>query len=197
MKYILFFLLLQSTNVFAKMDSCKNKNADIFLKETTSFIDSIKSGNDIGNGLYTVYVAYLYHVNKPDFCFTLGYILNSYEFNIIDADYYITVDSEIVLITTEGKTPDLFLINELKRLNVQQFDSFDYSKQVRIVQKLYPKDVGSITYEPPGITVSIKDCLIDKKVYKSATDIPEKMSVYHSFPKANPKLIYSPPKKDK
>jgi len=176
---ILFALLINSLSVYAQ-DTCKTDNALIFKKEVLSIIDSVRKNSYDNDREFEIFVARFYHLDKDrkDFSFTLGYIVNSNEFNLMKANYYVAIGKETLII----RLADTSFLKELRKIGVKKFDAFDHTREVQIVQKMFPKDLGLISYEPFGVTCYSRMCKFKKTFFQSSEDIPREISIYDEYP---------------
>ncbi|OFY71450.1 MAG: hypothetical protein A3G23_11560 [Bacteroidetes bacterium RIFCSPLOWO2_12_FULL_37_12] len=190
-KVIFYFLFIQVTFSFAeiKKDSIAIKKKDAFNLELKSFIDTMKGRN--GNLKYFVFVARVFNSkpNGKDFCFTLGYILNEYELDDMDADYVYYFYDEIILIRMGNKTDKTFL----EALNLKPILEQDCMK---ISNKLFPQNIGGITYIAHGLIYCANAEKTLRNFYENEDDIPLEISVYGNFPVGMRVEEVSPPKRD-
>jgi hypothetical protein len=154
------------------------------LKEIKWFIGKFKSET---NNFIDQFVVYVISVNKNDsnqkgFCFTLGYIMNSYEYNTVQKDYYFNLDKEIVLVG---------LSKEVNKEDLQEFDlqELDKISRIKIAQKLYPQVIGGYTYQPSGMIYCKDGEEIESTYYENADEIPYIKSIHTSFPEGTIELI--------
>lgn len=176
MKKIIFLLLLfKGFYSFGNRDTCSHKKFDLFKEELNFFIDTIKP-NSIGRGKYLVFVANIHYSNssKNHFCFTLGYILNSFELEYVSANYVYYFKDEIVLISTDRKINNFFIDPCFKK--IEEEDS------IKIRKKLFPEEDGGITAITRGYIYCQEADTISKTFYQNSDEIPLEKSIYKYFP---------------
>ena len=188
-KLILIIIVLQSflfKNVQA-IEGIHSNKSKIFLNELNLFVHYYDSVSAIYSGdgrKYIVFVANIYYsdtINK-NFCFTLGYILNSNEYNNIKAQYYMDFGSDLVLI----KFGNGFKREDLKELDLKvirtktEFASVE--KQVEIIRRLFPSELDGFTYTSYGLTYW-NDGKQNKKIfYDNSDEIPRQISIWGQVP---------------
>jgi hypothetical protein len=179
LKLMLLLFLLPGVNGFGQ-DTCANDKAQIFKKELLSIIDSVRKQSHDQNMEYEIFVARFYHLDKDknDFSFTLGYIVNSNEFNLMDANYFLEIGKEVLIV----RLSDSVFIKELSKIGVKKFDPFDHTEEIKIVQRLFPKDLGLISYDPFGLTFYSRGCNVKKTYHQSSSDISREVSIYDLYP---------------
>jgi len=156
-------------------------------KELSILIDSTKA-NSINDGLFAVYIIRLSYPGKrgDGICATLGYIMNSYEFNRIKAEYYFYYENQVVMV----RGVDSESIKYFDGFDLKEVNSYDDST-ISIVQRLYPRDLGMISYKPKGTVICIKercrDIIITK--YPDAFEVPKSVSIYDLYPSLGNAII--------
>lgn len=187
MKIFFFFLsYLISYSCFSRTDTCNYQQEHVIKYAIKGFIDSIKSDGSKYN-VYNVYVMQFYFLSEDssDISFTIGYIRNSMEFKEIEADYYFKVEDEFVVV----RVPNQSYLKKISFLELKEISPFGKEQsKIRIVQKLYPRDVGFLTYGSSGLIFSGKGCSAVKKFYSNARLIPEDISLFKRIPAVREKI---------
>lgn len=173
-KFLLFLYVTMNLSSFSQSDM---ENDLALEKEIKWYIDTInKRGNEYTNQ-FVVYVLHAYKADKGQngTCFTLGYIMNSYDYRYILPRYFFTLDNEYILVRlSDGLNADC-----LTGINLQELNK---NNQVKIVQKLYPSALGDFTYHPPGITFCWDGENSNRTFYENADEIPMEKSIWGDFP---------------
>ena len=163
------------------------KNSQIFIKELKSFISHRDSISSLYNGdsrKYMVFVANIYFsdTTNKNFCFTLGYILNSNEFLDINPQYYMDIDRDLVLIKLGNgiKPIDIDSLN-LKVIKTKT-ESASEEKLVEIIRRLFPYELGGFSYTSDGLTFCESNGKVYKNFYKNSDLIPKEISIWYLVP---------------
>ncbi len=99
------------------------------------------------------------------------------------------MNNEIILCSL----PDSNAIKQLTVLQIGKFDEYDKSLKVKIVQKLYPNEMGYISHPSSEIVYKREKCKKAVTYYLEAhSNIPSDESVYGTLPDVKPILIYNP-----
>ncbi len=102
------------------------------------FIDTTRATHNKKNKNF-VYVLKLFHKEKNDFCFSISYILNTADYNLVHPNYFIDFSDEIVLIETDS-------IKDKQIISGFNFKKITDKDKERVLNKLYPSEDGGWTY---------------------------------------------------
>jgi hypothetical protein len=170
--FITFFIFCHKLLLSQNNDAI---NINEFNKELLSFINVTKPDSSKYSYNYFVYVANFYSDSINGRCFTLGYILNSAEYNYINPNYVYYFHDEIVLIRVKE------LENE-ELMTKTNFNKIDKEKAFTVKAKLYPSEDGGFTYISKGLIYrKIKD-KVETKLYDNSDEIPSEKSIFSNFP---------------
>jgi len=174
-------LILLSSIVFGQV----SKQSFDLMQEVRQFIEAIKESS-IKRGKFNVYVMY-FHQNKESNakCVTLGYIINSYDYQYVIPKYYFKVDTEFVYV----RWSDDFTLEDIRKY----VDAKEINTDIDIesIQKLFPGDYGGITGASPGQIICWDNGSYDKTFYENSDEIPFEYSIYENFPEgAVVSLVY-------
>jgi hypothetical protein len=142
-----------------------NDNYNVFKKQVVEFINLSKT-KTIFNGKYNVYCVNL-HINNLDtnsYCFTMTYIMNEYDINLINSMYFLYIDSDIVL------------INERSWFNRIFFNEMASADKHEIIDKLMPNERGFISGIVGGLIFCSYNGHSHKVLYRNSDDMPSKLS---------------------
>lgn len=174
MRYLfvyIFVLLINPKITFSQTDKDSSRTLHF---QISNFISTVKSqGNEFSNQ-FKVYVLYVYKNDSLDkgFNATISYIMNSYDYKDIQPKYFVETDNDIIII----KTDDLFKINNLKELNVQKITRYNEPK---LVQKLFPGELGGVSYQPPSLSMRIVNGVVVNSIsYENSDEMPISKSIY-------------------
>lgn len=148
-----------------------------FNFSTKQFIDSVKP-LCIKNGKYVVFVAKILTLDtlKKEFCYSISFINNSYEFEAVMPDFVYYFDNEIILIQLSG-SGSKYIANYLRLSKILDEDKF------KVIDKLYPKDKGFITAITQGLIYCRKGTKAKSIFYSNSDEIPDDKFIYKDFPK--------------
>ena len=153
----------------------QKNNKEIFDKELGLFVDSITVNFNKEAAPYLVFVARLQCNSKNNFCFTLGYILNSGFLNFMAVNYvYYFKNQPVVLIADSN----VRLYSKFK----EEVKKYDEKEKKKIVSKLFPSEDGGYSYVSEGLVYYKKKEIIQKKFYSNSDEIPIEKSIYGLFP---------------
>jgi hypothetical protein len=176
MKKIIYFLLICINSLFLfGQTSDRINRASEFNSELSSFIFDTKPTPDKNKYNYLVYVAYLYKNSNSNYCFTLGYILNSADYNYVTPNYIYSFKGEMVLVRTNESEYS----NLIKELG---FKKIDKEEENKIIHKLYPSESGGFTYRSEGLVYCNSKGSAKKTFFENSDAIPLKESIYSHFP---------------
>ncbi|MCC7333045.1 MAG: hypothetical protein IT232_10615 [Flavobacteriales bacterium] len=164
-----------------------NETTPSALKEIKWFIDKQDSIDDFYGSTSNQFIVYVISVYKNDsnqkgYCFTLGYIMNSYEYNTVQKDFYFNIGEEIILVG---------LSEEVNKEDLLHFDlqELDKTSRIKIAQKLYPQAIGGFTYQASGMIYCKDGEKIESTYYENADQIPFNKSIHTTFPEGNIELL--------
>jgi hypothetical protein len=177
MRTIFIVLLLQIKYLWVitpqeKEIVCKSEQ---FKNELENFIDNTKMEFK-GSARFLVFVVHLYEgskrINSKDLCFTLGYILNSFEVPTVAPEFILYHKEEIILVRgNEKRHRTLF-----RDLGIKKIAQDDI---IKLKNKL---SEGSFTYIGKGLTYCNVKGKVNKTFYNNADEIPLEKSIYGNFP---------------
>lgn len=158
--------------------SCKgpkttiHQNSKNLKHEISNFIDSLRS-NDIPINKYAVFVlvgAIDNYLSKSN-CFSVGYILNEFDYKYVEPNYFFKIGDKYV-ISRLNCSPDSLLYTGI------DFKAIDTQSKAEILNTLYPTRKGGFTYEPQSIIFCIKGRNISWEYYDLSDFMPLKFQIF-------------------
>jgi hypothetical protein len=148
-----------------------------FKKAIVEFIDTTNSQKYLNGSKYSVFVMNCYRFDSisKEFCVSIGYILNSYEYKYIAPSHFFTINDKIVLVRIEKG----FDISVLEKFDPKIIDDQD---KIAILEKLYPEGKGGITYSSQGLIYCESAGKSIKEFFENSDEIPMENSKYKNFP---------------
>ena len=152
-----------------------NDKIDTLLRnKVINFIDTINKFY-INYDKHAVFVIKSFNVDtNRNFCFSMSFILNAYEYKYIEPNYYFKYQDNIVLISF-GNMFDKSIFNVFlpEKINAET--------KIKIMDKLCPKEEAA-TYEPPGFLICRINDNIKDTFFENADEIPLEESIFKNFP---------------
>lgn len=102
------------------------------------FIDTTKATHNPNNKNF-VFVVNFFHIEKGDLCYSVRYILNSAEYDLVSPNYFLDFSNEVVIILADSVI-DKQIISEL------HLEKISNTSKEKIINKLYPSEHGGWTY---------------------------------------------------
>ncbi len=172
-KTIVYFFILLPVFVFSQKTSFNQ--GEVLKRETSSFIDTVKTDFRSQDSIHLVFVTNIYSNSKSDFSFTLGYILNSGDMSYIEPNYFFNIKNQIVLVRIDPLT-NKTIMKELKMKKITK------AEKVKILKKLFPSESGGYIGMHWGLIYSENEQGYIKKFFHNENEIPFEKSIYNKFP---------------
>jgi len=166
---IVFIAVFFSNNLHANTDTL---DVDL-MSEMSWFIKEIKAqGNDYTNR-FVVYILYESSdiSDETKRCYTMGYIMNSFEINNYKTKTYFKLDGEFILFLSDFNT-------ERDKVQNIPLEKLDTDTRIKLAQKLYPEVIGAYTYNAPGVVYCLDTDGFKKEYYDFESEIPRNFSIY-------------------
>ncbi|HWY11165.1 MAG TPA: hypothetical protein VN026_07570 [Bacteroidia bacterium] len=178
MKKLTFLILLFCgfISLAANKDSLLTKKIKSFNKELQFFMDTMNSKHS-EDSQYLVFATKFYDSNdkKEEYCFTLGYILNSGEYSIISPYYYYYYKNNYVLIKIK-EAENKKLIKQLGLKKITKEDS------LKIINRLFPSENGGFSYRGKSIIFCNDKNKQTRTFYGNRDEIPFEKSILGPLP---------------
>lgn len=148
-----------------------DKNSHILVeKELQSFIDTVKPMS-LYDGKYNVYVMNVVQGDSSSLYFSFGYIMNAYNLNYIQADFFAKIGSEIVLFQIKDSL-NFQLLTHFNALKIEG-DNVDVIKaKLNHEEGVFLNGVGQ------GEVCRIRNGIVKTKFYESASSMPKIYKYY-------------------
>ena len=170
----LLFCMLFHTPMFCHNLRCE-KGDTLLVTETLKFIDRINK-EYINNSRFAVFVIRgIESDSSSNFCLTLSYIMNSYEYEFVEPQYFFKLNDNFVLISVSNS------------FDINLFDGFSPMKITSIemeiiINTLFPKEIGGITYTAQALQYcQVKD-RVNKTFFEDSEKLPRWKSIYRKMP---------------
>ena len=172
-KLVTLGLIVSSTLFYKASMPSTSISAKEFNNELSGFIDTLMHDHSKYTFSYLVFVAKFY--SDSGSCFTLDYILNSWDYSYVNPTYVYSYQNNLIVIKFDKESNYVKLIN---RLGFKKID--EKSKDV-IIKKLFPAEDGGFTYRSRALTYCNNHGKITKLFYNNADMIPPDRSIYDNF----------------
>lgn len=170
---IIFFIIYNlgiPNNIGLNQNNVNASCSEILKEEIFQFVSKINIEyiNHNENAIFVVKV-FNYDTTKNECCFTLGYILNSSEYNDISPSHFSICDSNYVIYNFIEENyifdTDINDINDIDRKNIEKI--------------LFPISEGGITYTAQNLYYSKIGKTIVKTFYENEDEVPFEKSIYY------------------
>lgn len=188
-----FFTLIMVIINFIAFGQSNEISSDYFLKiiynQTEDFIRKVESKSNIRESR-PIYILYIHNLNvqKGEICFTLGYILNDFELDIVQSEgFYRYKDNYVLLTFSDAFKKDVLLMFSSVYFKFQKHEeSLDENHLRKILFSTQGFSTSSpprgITYVPKGVVYCKEGSEVASKFYPNANEIPIDVSIYHNWP---------------
>ena len=173
LRKILFILfLLYNTITYSQIEYNynvinKKQQDSILMNEINNFIKKVY------NSKYMIFVIHGYKSDtiKNSFLFSMSYILNDYDYERVNPEYYFELDNKIILVYISNN----FNISNFNVFNPQMINE---SFKKKVINTLSSSERASATYEPPALLYCQKERKVKCTFYKHVEEIPLEISPY-------------------
>ncbi len=162
-------MLYYATTFSQVLENMKEDNP--ILVETTRFIDKINN-EYINNSRFAVFVIYgIESDSSKKLCLTISYIMNSYEYEFIESQHYFKYKDNFVIISS-SRVFDISLLHDFSPKTITSTD------KEKIINTLFPKKRGGITYTAQALLYCIDNNKLSKSFFENSDNLPLDKSIY-------------------
>jgi hypothetical protein len=178
----ILILFLETSSIFGQGFSSEKIDSLIYI-ESREFINKVNE-NYINNSKYAVFVIRGIETDtaKNSFSFSLSYILNSYNYNSVSPSHYFFIDTNLIIIALNYNF-------DIKYLDFFKPEKISEKERIMIQKKLFPKEIGGITYSSKGLLIIKSKDEVTSIFFKDSDLMPRDSQRYIDMPQGIIKKI--------